>query len=370
MKWVIIKRQTELGEHHGFEDEAFSSLGPITEYHATNALPEVLSDEKGINPPPYKRSSRYIPKNLRREFNQLPQNKRQLTYTTPDLSFAEAFRDKRINEQGPGTRTNIPREDFGIVAVRGRDLPKPEIEDSHPLAQARLGNIPRKYLVRKEAKSPAAIEHKRKYETEYESSPARKKYRRELERERRKRGVAGKGGKDMSHTKDGRIVPEDPHTNRARSHPSVGSTLKMVVVKAPQMNLGGYSAQCELCNAMVDSEMADYTNQIAGETLCPQCVEKEINAIHAENEVQMHRSEPMEITMRLLKEQTRLFIQGQKTLDGQPAFAPTDFSAIQEQQRKKQEEQRKKEERVKAMKRQAIKAGMTIPLQDFPPSSE
>ena len=85
----------------------------------------------------------------------------------------------------------------------------------------------------KEAKSPKALDHKREYETEYESSPARKKYRRELEGERRKRGVAGKGGGDMSHTKTGKIVVEDPHTNRARSHPSVGSTLKMVVVKAP-----------------------------------------------------------------------------------------------------------------------------------------
>ena len=89
----------------------------------------------------------------------------------------------------------------------------------------------------KEAKSPAALEHKRKYETEYESSPARKKYRRELGAERRKRGVAGKGGGDMSHTKTGKIVVEDPHTNRARSHPSVGSTLKMVVVKAPLADL-------------------------------------------------------------------------------------------------------------------------------------
>ena len=89
--------------------------------------------------------------------------------------------------------------------------------------------------VKKEAKSPKALAHKRKYETEYESSPARKKYRRELERERRKRGVAGKGGGDMSHTKTGKIVVEDPHTNRARSHPSVGSTLKMVVVKAPRI---------------------------------------------------------------------------------------------------------------------------------------
>ena len=65
------------------------------------------------------------------------------------------------------------------------------------------------WSILKEAKSPKAIEHKRRYETEYESSPSRKKYRRDLERERRKRGVAGKGGKDMSHTKTGKIVPED-----------------------------------------------------------------------------------------------------------------------------------------------------------------
>lgn len=86
-------------------------------------------------------------------------------------------------------------------------------------------------LVEKEAKSPKALRHKREYETRYESSPERKRYRRDLERERRKRGVAGKGGKDMSHTKRGTIVPEDPHTNRARSHPSVGSTLKAIPEK-------------------------------------------------------------------------------------------------------------------------------------------
>jgi len=84
----------------------------------------------------------------------------------------------------------------------------------------------RRYGLRKEAKSPKALRHKREYETRYESSPERKRYRRDLERERRKRGVAGKGGKDMSHTKRGTIVPEDAHSNRARSHPSVGSTLK------------------------------------------------------------------------------------------------------------------------------------------------
>lgn len=159
--------------------------------------------------------------------------------------------------------------------------------------------------VKKEAKSPAAIEHKRKYETKYESTPARKKYRRELERERRKRGVAGKGGGDMSHTKTGKIVVEDPHTNRARSHPSVGSTLKMVIVKAPQMNLYGESAECALCKAGVDSQQAYASNSIFGETVCVACIQKEQDKINQENDM-MYHSEPSDRTKQM-------------TLDGQIA---------------------------------------------------
>jgi hypothetical protein len=159
--------------------------------------------------------------------------------------------------------------------------------------------------VKKEAKTPAAIEHKRKYETKYESTPARKKYRRELERERRKRGVAGKGGGDMSHTKTGKIVVEDPHTNRARSHPSVGSTLKMVIVKAPQMNLYGESAECAICKAGVDSQQAYASNSIFGETVCVACIQKEQDKINQENDM-MYHSEPSDRTKQM-------------TLDGQIA---------------------------------------------------
>ena len=223
-----ISRQTELGEHPGFEDEAFSSHGPITEFHATNALPQVL--QEGIKPPSYRRSMKYIPEGLR-HLMKVPLHERpSISYTTPSEKFAQDFKNKRIEEQGPGTKRNIPKDNFGIVGVRGRDLEQPTLEDDNKNSYVRVGEIPRKYIVRKEAKSPKALAHKRKYETEYESSPARKKYRRELESERRKRGVAGKGGGDMSHTKTGKIVVEDPHTNRARSHPSVGSTLKMVKI--------------------------------------------------------------------------------------------------------------------------------------------
>jgi len=155
----------------------------------------------------------------------------------------------------------------------------------------------------KEAKSPKALAHKRKYETEYESSPARKKYRRELEGERRKRGVAGKGGKDMSHTKTGKIVPEDPHTNRARSHPSVGSTLKMVVVKAPQMNLSGESAECELCGVMMNAQETAVSNQQMGASVCTACLMQEQQKINQQrDDAMVYHGEPMDIAMRLLKD--------------------------------------------------------------------
>ena len=63
------------------------------------------------------------------------------------------------------------------------------------------------------------------YDKKYESTPERVKYREELNRERKKRGIYGHGGPDMSHTKDHRIVPEDPHTNRARHFREMGTLL-------------------------------------------------------------------------------------------------------------------------------------------------
>lgn len=64
--------------------------------------------------------------------------------------------------------------------------------------------------------NPEAYKKKLNKATKDNSSEEDKAYRAELAKERRKRGVMGKGGKDMSHTKDGKIVPEDPSTNRAR----------------------------------------------------------------------------------------------------------------------------------------------------------
>jgi len=65
--------------------------------------------------------------------------------------------------------------------------------------------------------NPDARKKKAAYDTKYHDTPARRKYRAELAAERRKHGVMGNGGKDMSHTKDGKIVAESPSKNRARN---------------------------------------------------------------------------------------------------------------------------------------------------------
>ena len=48
-------------------------------------------------------------------------------------------------------------------------------------------------------------------------SPLAIQYRVDLKRERRNRGVEGKGGADMSHDSKGNLAPESPKTNRARN---------------------------------------------------------------------------------------------------------------------------------------------------------
>tara|TARA_R110002020_G_scaffold97035_2_gene231809 strand:- start:128 stop:520 length:393 start_codon:yes stop_codon:yes gene_type:complete len=74
--------------------------------------------------------------------------------------------------------------------------------------------------------SDDAVRHKREYDTKYESTPERTKYRTDLKRERRQRGMMGHGGPDLSHTKRGGLVRENPHDNRARNQP--GHSLKML----------------------------------------------------------------------------------------------------------------------------------------------
>ncbi len=66
-------------------------------------------------------------------------------------------------------------------------------------------------------KNPKARAKKKAYDTKYHKSAKRRKYRSELNQERRRRGIAGKGGKDVSHKRGGGYTLETPSKNRARN---------------------------------------------------------------------------------------------------------------------------------------------------------
>lgn len=82
----------------------------------------------------------------------------------------------------------------------------------------------------KERKSPAAFAHKLEYDKQYQKTPKRVKYREQLNAERRRRGIYGKGGADVSHTQGGKLTLESAHANRARHFKNKG-TLRRVKVK-------------------------------------------------------------------------------------------------------------------------------------------
>ncbi len=72
--------------------------------------------------------------------------------------------------------------------------------------------------------SPEAKRHKLEYDKKYESSPERVKYREELNRERRRRGIYGSGDHmDVSHTEGGKLTLESEHDNRARHFKDKGT---------------------------------------------------------------------------------------------------------------------------------------------------
>jgi len=80
----------------------------------------------------------------------------------------------------------------------------------------------------KERVSPEAKRHKLEYDKEYESSPERVKYREDLNRERRKRGIYGSHDHmDVSHTEGNKLTLEGEHENRARHFKEKGTLRNM-----------------------------------------------------------------------------------------------------------------------------------------------
>jgi hypothetical protein len=67
------------------------------------------------------------------------------------------------------------------------------------------------------ANNPEAYKKKLAYDKRRNARADRKKYRAELARERRARGLMGKGGPDVSHAAGGGFKLENASKNRARN---------------------------------------------------------------------------------------------------------------------------------------------------------
>ena len=67
------------------------------------------------------------------------------------------------------------------------------------------------------ASNPAARKKRVAQQRKINDRPEEKERRRKLAADRRERGVMGKGGKDVSHKKNGKTLLEDRCKNRARN---------------------------------------------------------------------------------------------------------------------------------------------------------
>ncbi len=67
------------------------------------------------------------------------------------------------------------------------------------------------------AANPKAAAKKAAYQRKLNKKPTVKNASEERWTERRRRGIAGRGGPDLSHTRTGDMVLESPKRNRARN---------------------------------------------------------------------------------------------------------------------------------------------------------
>lgn len=83
---------------------------------------------------------------------------------------------------------------------------------------------------------PEARAKRQRAQAEINRRPSERKRRAELNKERRRRGIDGQGGPDISHTEGGKTVLEDPSTNRARNGHGKQARLKRDSVWAAGFN--------------------------------------------------------------------------------------------------------------------------------------
>ena len=145
----------------------------------------------------------------------------------------DVYRDRRDAMEAPPTQEELS-DIFSYLRTPSTPqyTPPPQNEFERfgrPLSDVQTGEpMDMAFRLLKERKSPEAMRHKLEYDKQYESSPERVKYRTELNRERRRRGIMGSHDhKDVSHTQGGRLTLESEHDNRARHFKNRG-TLRQI----------------------------------------------------------------------------------------------------------------------------------------------
>lgn len=144
-------------------------------------------------------------------------------------SAYETYRKRRDAMEAPPTQEELSNI-FSYLRTpptpQYTPPPQSEFEQfGRPLSDVQTGEpMDLAFRLLKERKSPEAMRHKLEYDKQYESSPERVKYRTELNRERRRRGIMGSHDhKDVSHTQGGRLTLESEHDNRARHFKNRGT---------------------------------------------------------------------------------------------------------------------------------------------------
>ena len=149
----------------------------------------------------------------------------------------DAYMKRRDAMEAPPTQEELS-DIFSYLQTppKPQYTPPPQTEFERfgrPLSNVQTGEpMDLAFRMLKERKSPEAMRHKLEYDKQYESSPERVKYRTELNRERRRRGIMGsRDHKDVSHTQGGRLTLESEHDNRARHFKNRGTLRQIDEVK-------------------------------------------------------------------------------------------------------------------------------------------
>ena len=150
------------------------------------------------------------------------------------------FEKQSFLMSGTEEANSHPEHPDNIALARmAEEFPEWDVEDPHaafyyrynqPKPQRGLasrmasGGFLRSQVLVKERKSPEAMRHKREYDAAYNKRPDQVKYREELNRERRRRGIMGSHDHmDVSHTQGGKLTLEPEHSNRARHFKEKGT---------------------------------------------------------------------------------------------------------------------------------------------------